>query len=53
MKMLGLIRSITLRFSSLDCLYLLYFTLNISKSECASVVWRSIVCAGGSEFEHM
>jgi hypothetical protein len=30
-KLLGLVRSITLRFSSLDCLYVLYFSLVRSK----------------------
>jgi hypothetical protein len=37
-KLLGLIRSITLTFSSLDCLYVLYFTLVRSKLEYASSV---------------
>jgi hypothetical protein len=37
-KLLGLIRSITLRFSSPDCLYVLYVTLVRYKLEYASVV---------------
>jgi hypothetical protein len=37
-KLLGLIRSITFRFSSLDSLYVLYFTLVMSKLEHATVV---------------
>jgi hypothetical protein len=32
-KLLGIIRSITFRFSSLDYLYVLYFTLVTSKCE--------------------
>jgi hypothetical protein len=40
-KLLGLIRFIALRFSPLDCLYVLYFTLMRSKLEYASVVWNS------------
>jgi hypothetical protein len=38
----GLIRSITFRFYSLECLYVLYFTLVRSKFEYASVVRNSI-----------
>jgi hypothetical protein len=41
-KLLGLIRSITYRFSSLECLYVLYFTLVRSNLEYASVIWNSI-----------
>jgi hypothetical protein len=40
-KLLGLIRSITYSFSSLESLYVLYFTLVMSKLEYASVVWDS------------
>jgi hypothetical protein len=40
-KLLGLIRSMTFRYSSLDCFYLLYFTLVKSKLEYASAVWNS------------
>jgi hypothetical protein len=39
-KLLGLIRSITYRFSSLECLYVLYFTLVRFKLDYASVVWN-------------
>jgi hypothetical protein len=40
-KMLGLIRSITYRFSSLECLYVIYFTLVRPRLENVSVVWKS------------
>jgi hypothetical protein len=43
-KLLGLIHSITYRFSSLECLYILYFTLVKSKFEYASVVWNCCCC---------
>jgi hypothetical protein len=52
-KLFGLIRSITFRFSFLDCLYMLYFTLVISKLEYASVVWNSITSTNASKFERM
>jgi hypothetical protein len=41
-KLLGLICSITFRFSLLDCLNVLYFTLVRSKLEYISVVWNSV-----------
>jgi hypothetical protein len=41
-KLLGLVRTLTFSFSSLDCLYTSYFTLLRSKQEYASVVWNSI-----------
>jgi hypothetical protein len=39
-KLLGLIRSITYSFPSLECLYVLYFTLVRSRLEYAYVVWN-------------
>jgi hypothetical protein len=41
-KLLGLIRSITSSFSSLDCLFVLYTPLVRPRLEYASVVWNSI-----------
>jgi hypothetical protein len=41
-KLLVLKGAITFRFSSLDCLYMLYFTVVRSKLEYALVVWNSI-----------
>jgi hypothetical protein len=52
-KLLGLIRSITFRFSSLDCLYVLYFMLFRSKLEYASVVWNSITSTDANKPERI
>jgi hypothetical protein len=52
-KLLGLIRSITYRFSSLECLYVLYFTLVRSKLEYASVVWNSITSTDANKLERI
>jgi hypothetical protein len=41
-KILGLIRSITFRFSCLDCLFSLYTALVRPRLEYATVVWNSI-----------
>jgi hypothetical protein len=52
-KLLGLIRSITLRFSSLGCLFALYFTLVRSKLEYTSVVWNSVTSTDTKKLERI
>jgi hypothetical protein len=52
-KLLDLIRSITYSFSSLECLYVLYFTLVRSKLECASVVWNTITSTDANKLEYI
>jgi hypothetical protein len=52
-KLLGLIHSITYSVSSLECLYVLYFTLVESKLECASVEWNSITSTDTSKLERI
>jgi cell division protein FtsW (lipid II flippase) len=52
-KLFGFIRSLTFRFSSLDCLYLLYFTSLKSKLEYASVVWNSITSTDANKLERI
>jgi hypothetical protein len=51
MKLLDIIRSITFRFSSLDCLYVLYFMLARSKLEFASVVSNAITSTAANKLE--
>jgi hypothetical protein len=51
-RLLGLIHSIALIFSSLDCLYVLYFTLVVSKLEYAYAVWNCIMPTGVNSFEN-
>jgi hypothetical protein len=53
MKLIGLIGSVVFRFSSLDCLYVLYFTSVRSKLEHASVVWNSITSTDASKLERV
>jgi hypothetical protein len=53
MKILGLIRSITFRFSSLDCLFLLYCALVRPRLEYASVVWNSITTTDSKKLERI
>jgi hypothetical protein len=52
-KLLGLVRTLTFSFSSLDCLYMLYFTLFRSKLEYTSVVWNSITTTGANKLERI
>ncbi|PNF40691.1 hypothetical protein B7P43_G02184 [Cryptotermes secundus] len=44
-KLIGLVRSLTFNFSSLECmfiLYMLYFTLNRSNVKYESVIWNYV-----------
>jgi hypothetical protein len=52
-KLLGLIRSITQSFSSLECLYVLDFTLVRPRLEYASVVWNSITSTDANKLERI
>jgi hypothetical protein len=52
-KLLGLIRLITFRFSSHDCLYVLYLALVRSKLEPASVAWNSITTTDSAKLERI
>jgi hypothetical protein len=52
-KLLGHVRSITYRFASLDCLYVLYFTSVRSTLEHASVVRNSITSTYANVLERI
>jgi hypothetical protein len=52
-KMLGLIRSVTYNYSTLECMLVLYFVLVRSKVEYASVVWNSITSADASKLDRI
>jgi hypothetical protein len=52
-KLLGLILSITYSFPSLECMYVLYFTLIRPKLEHVSVVWNPITCTDANKLERI
>jgi hypothetical protein len=52
-KFLGLIRSITFSFSSIDCLFVLYTALVRPQLEYALVVWNSITATDSKKLERI
>jgi hypothetical protein len=52
-KLLGLVRSITFNFSSLECMIRLHILLVRSGPEYASVVWNSIMSTNSNKLERV
>jgi hypothetical protein len=52
-KLLGLVRSVTSNFSSLECIFILYFTLVRSKVEYAFVSWNSLTSRDAKKLERI
>jgi hypothetical protein len=53
MKLLGLIRTLTFSFSTLDSLLILFFASVISKLEYASVAWNSVTVTDSNKLERV
>jgi hypothetical protein len=53
MKLLDLVRSVTYNFSSLESMFILYFTLVLSKVKYASVVWNPIASTDANKLERI
>jgi hypothetical protein len=53
MKLLGLIRTLTFSFSTIDGLLILYFVLFRSKLEYASVAWNSVTITDSNKLERV
>jgi hypothetical protein len=52
-KFLGLVHTLTFSFSSLDCLYMLYFTFIRSTLEYTSVIWNYIMTTDANKLERI